>query len=124
MLSSPEPSGTPQPDSTTDGRSSSEHRPGLVEVLTLAESLDPKDQMRLIARLLESLPPKHRAAIVEFGMQRVRISSDSLGARVAVTRAGANGPTLWDRLFDPAKTSELYSAPRRFDLATIFVVTA
>jgi hypothetical protein len=34
------------------------------------------------------------------------------------------GPTLWDRLFDPARTSELYSAPQRFDLATIFVVTA
>jgi hypothetical protein len=124
MLSSPEPSGTPQPDSTTDGRSNSEHRPGLDEVLTLAESLDPKDQMRLIAQLLESLPPKHRAAIVEFGLQRERTPVDKIVTGVHLPRLGPTGPRLWERLFDPANTSELYSAPRRFDLATIFVVTA
>jgi hypothetical protein len=105
-------------------RSTPEHAPGLDEVSALAESLDSKDQMRLIARLLESLPPKHRAAIVEFGLQRTRTLGDKLGTRVVATRVDPIGPTLWERLFDPSKTSELYSAPRRFDLATIFVVTA
>jgi hypothetical protein len=98
--------------------------PTLAEVSALAESLDPKDQVRLIARLLESLPPKHRAAIVEFGMQSVRVPSEKLRTRSELPRVDPIWPMLWERLFDPAKTSELYSAPRRFDLATLFVVTA
>ena len=32
--------------------------------------------------------------------------------------------SLWQFLFDPQDASKLFSAPRRFDLATIFVITA
>jgi hypothetical protein len=47
----------------------------------------------------------------------------------ALHRAKTNNrPSFWSMLrhvlFDPANTSELYTAPRRFDLATLFVMTA
>ncbi len=124
MLSGPDPSGIPQSDSTTVVRSTPDTEPSLADVSVLAQSLDPKDQVRLIARLLESLPPKHRAAIVEFGMQSVWLPGDKVDIRVDLPRVDSIWPTLWEWLFDPAKSSGLYSAPRRFDLATIFVVTA
>jgi hypothetical protein len=124
MLPSPVPSETPRPNPPRTERSTSEHSSDLAEVSALAQSLDPKDQMRLIAGLLESLPPRHRAAILEYGRQNIQTPVNKVRARVDTPRVEPLGPTLWERLFDPTKTSDLYSAPRRFDLATIFVVTA
>src|SRR3954454_19688655 len=123
MSTSPQPPQTPS-ESNRGDRSTQRHGLGLDVVQAAADWLDPKDQVRLIAHLLESLPSKHRAAIVEFGLNRFRTPGDKLGVRVDLPRVNPIGPTLWDRLFDPARTSELYSAPQRFDLATIFVVTA
>jgi hypothetical protein len=114
----------PQPDSTRFGPSTSDHALSLAEVSELAESLDPQDQMRLVSRLLISLPWAHRAAAVEFGLQCIQDSNNSPSHGDAAPHTDSNSSQLWERLFDPAKTSELYSAPRRFDLATIFVVTA
>ena len=90
----------------------------------LATSLPPDDRTVLIADLWDSLPQKNRSAIVRYTVENLpRLSSQQkvLGNPLPAEKIG---PTIWDRLFDPASTSELYSAPRRFDLATIFVVTA
>jgi hypothetical protein len=111
----------PQPEPTS--RPTPEQAPALDEVSALAESLDPSDQMRLVARLLEFLSSRPRATIVDFVLQNVHTADDERGIRIDMPRTSTN-PTLWNRLFDPTKTSDLYSAPRRFDLATIFVVTA
>jgi hypothetical protein len=83
--------------------------------------------MRLIATLWESLPPKNRAAILAFGLENFQYATD-VKSPSDVERA-LSDPTppptiIWQALFDPTKTSELYSAPKRFDLATIFVMTA
>ena len=90
----------------------------------LAETLDPTDQLRLIARLSTSLSSVHRAAAVEFEPQRIHSSSDNRSPRVDSPTVASISSKLWERLFDPTYSSGLYSAPRRFDLATIFVVTA
>jgi hypothetical protein len=125
MPTSFQPPETPKSESTEGEHSTQSRSLGLYEVSKLAELLDSKDQVRLIARLLESMPPKYRAAIIEFGLQGPRTAAgDKPGIRAVSQRVNPPGPTLWERLFDPTKTSELYSAPRRFDLATIFVVTA
>src|SRR3954468_19217871 len=105
---SPSPKSPPSESNRAD-RSTERQGLGLDEVSALAESLDPEDQVRLIETLLESLPPKHRAAIVEVGLNSFRTPSDKLGARVDLPRVNPTWPTLWSRLFDPAKTSELYS---------------
>jgi hypothetical protein len=124
MSPGPEPSEALQPNPTRTDCSTSEHTASLAEVSALANSLDPKDRMRLIASLLESLSPRHRAAILAYGRQIVRPLDDEIDNSIKLTPIGPTVPTLWDRLFAPTDTSDLYSAPRRFDLATIFVVTA
>jgi hypothetical protein len=124
MITGIESSGSPQPHSTSAVCSTPGHSPDLAEVTALAETLDPQDQMRLVARLFESLPPEHREATLEFGLQCIQASSDKRVTRVDLPVVDSISSKLWERLFDPAHTSGLYSAPRRFDLATIFVVTA
>jgi hypothetical protein len=124
MVTSSQPPGKPRLDSAEDERSEPEHASCLAEVSALAESLDSQDQMRLVARLLISLPPAHRVAAVEFGLQCIHESNNSPRNRDDLPHGESLSSKLWERLFDPAETSELYSAPRRFDLATIFVVTA
>jgi hypothetical protein len=96
----------------------------LADALELANSLDPNDRVRLLASLWESLPRKNRATILAFGIDHIHYSWDE--KKPASNRKSIEpfGQSLWDLLFDPAKTAGLYSAPRRFDLATIFVVTA
>lgn len=128
----PQPTGMLHPD-PADSTPSVGQAPNLEEVSKLAQSLVPPDRVRLIARLMESLPASYRAAVVKFSLQG---ELPPLRAARATRRTQTTDeapppsvveliwPKLWSRLFDPAKTSELYSAPRRFDLATIFVVTA
>jgi hypothetical protein len=87
-----------------------------------AESLDPEDRMRLIARVWASLPEEYWAA----PDVRERARVDSMLA-TGDTQGLADLPRQIARklLSPPAMppTSKIYSAPRRFDLATVFVVT-
>ena len=142
METNPQSTGLPQPNHG-DGAPSTGPSPSVADVANLADSLAPPDRVRLIARLMESLPTAYRAAVVEFGLQsnssgklqprRSRITpffdrsdaeTDAADGPAPPNIVDLIWPKLWSRLFDPAQTSELYSAPRRFDLATIFVVTA
>lgn len=103
--------------------------------LTAAESLDvlrqdalelnADDRLRLVVQLWKSLPVEHRSALLTLQMEdAARRENHPLPASKKVALKKARGPTLMDKLFDPSHTSDLYTAPRRFDLATIFVVTA
>ena len=94
------------------------------EIHQLAQTLSPDERLRLVARLWRRLPPEHRSALMSLHLGETHGDGDA-----------SLGPTsqrpdneLWEKirgaLFDPSTTSNLYSAPRRFDLATIFVVTA
>lgn len=82
------------------------------------------DRLRLIVQLWKSLPAEHRSALLTLQMEDAarRENYPLPGSKVALKKA--SGPTLLDKLFDPSHTSDLYTAPRRFDLATIFVATA
>lgn len=92
-------------------------RVSLDVVHQLAESLKPDDRLELVARLWQTLPREQRASLATMQL-------DEAQGRFEDFVIEPRGPNIWRSLFDPAKTSELYSAPRRFDLATIFVVTA
>jgi hypothetical protein len=72
------------------------------QALELVESLEVDDRLRLIARLWESLPDMHRTSL---GALLVRGLQPPL--KLSIRRPAA----------------KVYSAPRRFDLATIFAVT-
>src|SRR4051812_14051401 len=100
----------------------------LAEVVGLAESLPSDDQLRLITRLWGSLPCRHRAAVIRFGLENLKPENlnSAIDDKVApsVTQpADARWSDISGFLFGPTNSSELYSAPRRFDLATIFVAT-
>lgn len=100
-------------------------RPDLDSVFQTATQLAPDDRLRLVARLWKSLPPDHRAALVTLQLEEAH--GDRQHSPIHATVQPPFDP-LWPKinawLFDPHQTSDLYSAPRRFDLATIFVVTA
>ena len=93
------------------------------EVLRDAESLEPEDRLRLIARLWASLPPDHWAAPSTF--QRAEIRRHYGGTD---TEPVYDPP--WDalrRILNPGpapQQAKIYHATRRFDLATIFVAMA
>jgi hypothetical protein len=92
----------------------------------IAESLDPEDRLKLAAIIWKSLPTKERSRLVSFQFESAA-SYQPLSPSVAdlpPPTFAPPWPILYKTLFDPSTTSELYSAPRRFDLATIFVVTA
>ena len=98
------------------------------EIWKLAEALGPDERLRLVTRLWKTLPRDHRAALVTLQMEHIQsdrnrnladANSASIDSPLVPT-----GSDLMDRIFNRAHTSELYSAPRRFDLASIFVVTA
>src|SRR5262249_43539533 len=97
---------------------------GVAEVMELAEKLESTDRTQLVIWLFGTLPAKNRSAIMAFGLENLRERKDEGTAYRYVPHASPPPSPLWQQLFDPTKTSELYSAPRRFDLATIFVVTA
>jgi hypothetical protein len=96
--------------------------PTLDEVVAVAESLAPDDRLRLIARLWESMPAEHWAApspneLIEI---KRRLGDFSTVAATIIP----SGFIERVRAFCAPGGPALYSAPRRFDLATIFVVTA
>jgi putative addiction module component (TIGR02574 family) len=89
----------------------------------LAKSLQPDDRLRLIAQLWASLPADHWAAPTETELKELeRRLADGDAEALAIVpwkimrQIAASRP-------DPAIVlPKIYSAPRRFDLATIFVV--
>jgi hypothetical protein len=105
-----------------DAASASASMVRLDEVMKAAESLDANERLRLMAGIWASLPPSHIAAPTPEELADLKAQLDEYDdgharhfpwAVVKQLMAGsARQP--------PAK---IYSAPRRFDLATIFVVT-
>jgi hypothetical protein len=109
----------------------------LDDAFRAAESLDPDDRMRLIARLWATLPkdyfdksvsrePGPSAPVSQWpaSWDPVRVE---VKPRLSDMQSLAGLATDFARnLFRPPATplkEKIYSAPRRFDLATIFVVT-
>jgi hypothetical protein len=91
-------------------------------VLHDAKSLEPADRLRLIARLWLTMPADHwtvptAAERAEF--DRLLDDRDSDGIATASRRIAQRIQAR----FDPPRPT-VYSVPRRFDLATIFVVTS
>jgi hypothetical protein len=91
----------------------------LDDVVLKAAQLDPDDRLRLIARLWASLPVEHWAApsIVDRRDVQSMIVTDDMYRMATLPRRIA-----W-QVLGSAPPEKIYSAPRRFDLATIFVVT-
>jgi hypothetical protein len=102
-------------------------RPGtlmsdLEELLREAESLDPDDRMRLIAQLWASLPEDYWAS----PDSRERAHVDAMLAGGDMQGLADLPRLIAQKLFSPPSTrsqEKIYSAPRRFDLATILIVT-
>lgn len=107
-----------------EGQPLQELGPAVAEVMELAEKLEPADRTQLIIWLWGTLPTDSRTAIMAFGLENLRKRSHDGFAYQCAPHASPGPSPLWQMLFDPKRTSGLYSAPRRFDLATIFVVTA
>jgi hypothetical protein len=94
--------------------------------LQAAEALESNDRLRLIARLWASLPADHWAAPTPYELHEFERQ----------LRAHAEGQLLdapWEFVRNivknrsrprPPSALKLYSAPRRFDLFTIMIVTA
>jgi putative addiction module component (TIGR02574 family) len=97
----------------------------LEKALEAAKSLDANDRLRLIARLWASLPADHWAAPTPFELHEFE-------RRLRAHNEGRLSEAPWEFLRTitelsptrPRSASKLYSAPRRFDLFTIMIVTA
>jgi hypothetical protein len=96
--------------------------PDVEEILRNAKSLDPPDRLRLITRLWASLPQETWPKPT----RNEEVEADRL-----LTQSGADEhenvswQTVEQIVRDCVRSSrpKVYSAPRRFDLLTIFVVT-
>ncbi|MGD9633382.1 MAG: hypothetical protein AB7G28_23655 [Pirellulales bacterium] len=93
------------------------------EVFEAAATFSPDDRVSLIARLWKSLPQESwpRATREEL------VAADRLLAKENLTRNESVPWPLVERILaDSVRSSrpKVYSAPRRFDLSTIMVVTA
>lgn len=96
----------------------------LEDAFRAAQALDPDERLRLVARLWKMLPADHRAALVTLQLEDAHAGSDDSFVYHHGPPIEPIWPKIKERLFDRSHISGLYSAPRRFDLATIFVVTA
>jgi hypothetical protein len=93
----------------------------LAEAFATAESLNPEDRLRLIAGIWASLPVWHTAAPSVSERSELQQCIDDYDAdRVDAFPWIRMQQLLAGRVKPQTK---IYSAPRRFDLATIFVVT-
>lgn len=112
----------------THDRSESPMKATVDDVHRLAQSLEPDERLRLVARLWKTLPADHRAALMTLQNEGAHSDRDHVGRFQTETPKETIWTTIWQylhaQLFDRSKISGLYTAPRRFDLATIFVVTA
>src|SRR3954462_162592 len=94
----------------------------LVKSLELASSLSPEDRLRLISGVWASLPPWHSAAPTSTQLSDLQREFEEYDA-------GRTDKFGWDSVLRliaagcPKEAPKIYSAPRRFDLSTIFVVT-
>jgi hypothetical protein len=94
----------------------------LEEAMLVADKLEPRERLRLIVRLWESLPPEHWPAIADSELTDAR-------RQLIETDVRWMEPVPWpvvERLLIARprfRAPKIYAAPRRFDLATIFVVT-
>lgn len=121
----PGPEQSAPPDSTLNSaefssRPAAELTPA--DILAHANSLDPEDRLRLIAAVWGSLPVWHPAAPTTGKQTELQTCLDDYDERriekfpwevVQGLMAAESNATPW----------KIYSVPRRFDLATIFVVT-
>jgi hypothetical protein len=96
----------------------------LEEVHRLTLTLDPDERLRLVARLWNTLPTDHRAALITLQLEDAQGSREESEFHRPDAAIDPIWPKVKEWLFDRTQISGLYSAPRRFDLATIFVVTA
>ncbi|HEX5470683.1 MAG TPA: hypothetical protein VFW73_02300 [Lacipirellulaceae bacterium] len=96
----------------------------LAKAVDFSKLLEPDDQLRLISTLWLSLPPKTRAVVLRFELDHLNQPREEALPPARLPQVNPVWPAIHKFLFDPSNTSELFSAPRRFDLATIFVVTA
>ena len=94
----------------------------LKDAYRAAKALKPAERLRLIAQIWESLSPEHWLSSDDTDVEAIK-------QRWAKFGAGQGGDVPWSivemMLADCARAArpKVYSAPRRFDLATIFVVT-
>jgi putative addiction module component (TIGR02574 family) len=108
-----------------DRQARREHsRPSRVDpVLQLAASLEPEERLRLIAQLWASLPADHWAAPSEDELQELeRRLNDADPDGLAIVPWSITRRMAANRPLPIVVPSRIYSAPRRFDLATIFAV--
>jgi hypothetical protein len=96
----------------------------LDDAFRAAQSLEPDEQLQLVVRLWKALPQDHRDALVTLQFGDAHSNREQPDIFPTVQRKKTIWPKLSAVLFDTSHSSDLYSAPRRFDLATIFVVTA
>ena len=105
----------------------------LDHALRVAESLAPDDRLRLIARLWARLPPDHWAAPTTQELAEVerrlrdydtRRASEAPWEIVREILAEREARSLEPATRATSPVAKIYSAPRRFDLATIFIATA
>lgn len=97
--------------------------PSFDKVYEAAESLSPDDRVLLIARLWKSLPQEDWPQPTTDELSE----AERLLAKEGIERnEAAPWPVVERILADSVRSSrpKVYSAPRRFDLSTIMVVTA
>ena len=87
-----------------------------------AASLEPADRLRLIARLWASLPTDHWAAPTAKERAEIERRLNDRDADAVADASWRIAERIRAGCVEPRPT--VYSAPRRFDLATIFVVTS
>jgi hypothetical protein len=113
------------PAQSADGQPESPDQPPqqyavqLNYVAQLGESLAPHDRMRLIARLWKSLPAELWPALDDRQKSVAR-------RRMIETSERWMDPVPWpvvERMLADRFAPKTYSVPRRFDLATLFIVT-
>jgi hypothetical protein len=94
----------------------------LEDVFVTVEQLNPPDRLRLIKRLWETLPAEYwpERSDIELADVRRRLAKHDIQKMETVP-----WPIVERLLADCAHStgSKLYAVPRRFDLATIFIVT-
>ena len=98
----------------------------LDDAFRVAESLEPDDRLRLIVRMWASLPPEHWAAPTARELIEVARRLNNHESQPAVDPPWELvRQMVFKQVKSPPKPpSRIYSAPRRFDLATIFIATA
>ena len=109
--------------------SSAQSPEGIETVIRFASTLEPNERFRLIVRIWASLPDGHWAApslgqLVEIE-RRIREYDNGCRADMPWEMLGqfiTKAPTGDSGSFAPSQ--KIYSAPRRFDLFTIMIVTA